>query len=90
MKSTGMSRELDGLGRIVIPKELRDTLDINNGDPVMFLTDGDQIGVKKYISGCVFCGEVDNVAMFHEYKICENCRSQLSNQTYKQKSRIEI
>jgi AbrB family transcriptional regulator, transcriptional pleiotropic regulator of transition state genes len=79
MISTGMSRELDGLGRIVIPKELRNTLDINNGDPVMFLAGSDQIGVKKYMPGCIFCGEVDTVVEFRIYKICENCRSQLSN-----------
>ncbi len=54
MKSTGMSRELDGLGRIVIPKELRGTLGISNGDPVMFLADDDKIGVKSIFQGVFF------------------------------------
>ncbi len=90
MKSTGMSRELDGLGRIVIPKELRDILDFGNGDPVMFFAGNNQIGIKKYMPGCVFCGEVDNVIAFHGYKICGNCHSQLSSQTYEHKNTIEM
>jgi AbrB family transcriptional regulator, transcriptional pleiotropic regulator of transition state genes len=90
MKSTGMSRELDGLGRIVIPKELRNTLDINNGDPVTFLAGDGQIAVKKYSPGCIFCSEVDNVVQFHNYKICSSCLTQLSNLANDTNSAVEI
>ena len=54
MKSTGMTRSIDQLGRIVIPKELRRTLDIEVGDPLEIFVDGEQIILKKYQPSCIF------------------------------------
>lgn len=48
MKATGMTRSVDSLGRIVLPKEIRRTLGINHGDPVEFFVDGDSIILRKY------------------------------------------
>lgn len=67
MKSTGMVRKVDELGRLVIPKELRRTLGIENGDPVEIFIDGDQIILKKYKPNmaCAVTGEVsdDNLVL---------------------------
>ncbi|PZX07940.1 transcriptional pleiotropic regulator of transition state genes [Psychrobacillus insolitus] len=62
MKSTGIVRKIDALGRVVLPKELRRTLNIADGDPVEIFVDGDQIILKKYQANmeCAVTGEVSN------------------------------
>ncbi|TLS37018.1 AbrB/MazE/SpoVT family DNA-binding domain-containing protein [Pseudalkalibacillus caeni] len=62
MKSTGMIRKLDGLGRIVIPMELRRTLNIFEKDPLEIFTEGERIILKKYKAGqqCQLTGEVSD------------------------------
>ena len=55
MKSTGIVRKVDELGRIVIPIELRRTLDIDIKDALEIYVDGDQIILKKYEPACIFC-----------------------------------
>ncbi|WP_342550932.1 AbrB/MazE/SpoVT family DNA-binding domain-containing protein [Lysinibacillus sp. FSL M8-0216] len=62
MKSTGMVRKIDELGRVVIPKELRRTLGIDNQDPLEIFIDGDQIILKKYKPNmaCAVTGEVSD------------------------------
>lgn len=62
MKSTGIVRKIDGLGRVVVPKELRRTLSIVEGDPVEIFVDEDQIILKKYQANmeCAVTGEVSN------------------------------
>lgn len=61
MKSTGIVRKVDELGRIVIPKELRRTLDINEKDALEIYVDGDQIILKKYVPNmaCAITGMVN-------------------------------
>lgn len=54
MKSTGIVRKVDELGRIVIPMELRKSLGISEKDPMEIFVDGDQIILRKYAPGCVF------------------------------------
>ena len=61
MKATGIVRKVDELGRIVLPIELRRTLDINIKDPVEIYVDGDFIMLKKYEPACVFCGSATDV-----------------------------
>ncbi|AQQ55490.1 AbrB/MazE/SpoVT family DNA-binding domain-containing protein [Planococcus lenghuensis] len=60
MKSTGVIRKMDPLGRIVVPKELRRTLDIENGDPIEIFVEEDLIILKKYNArgACAVTGEV--------------------------------
>lgn len=48
MKSVGMVRKVDELGRIVLPIELRRTLEINEKDPLEIFVDGKQIILQKY------------------------------------------
>ena len=54
MKSTGIVRDLDQLGRVVIPKELRTTLDIKEGDPIEIFVDGSDIILRKFENSCIF------------------------------------
>ena len=65
MRSLGIVRKLDQLGRFVIPKETRKMLNLNGGDPLEIFTDGDIIILKKYVRGCQCCGDMKGVK---EYK----------------------
>lgn len=77
MKSTGMVRKVDELGRVVIPIELRRTLDINVKDALEIFTEGQQIIMKKYECSCVFCNSTDNVTTYRGKLICGDCLSEL-------------
>ena len=79
MKATGMSRHVDELGRVVIPKELRRTLGINVQDPLAIFTHEDQIILRKYNSGCVFCGELsEDMRYFHGDQVCASCVNEMT------------
>ncbi|MEH7040416.1 AbrB/MazE/SpoVT family DNA-binding domain-containing protein [Bacillus pseudomycoides] len=60
MKSTGVTRKLDPLGRVVIPKELRRTLAIQEKTPLEIYVEGEKIILKKYEANgaCAITGEV--------------------------------
>lgn len=77
MKATGIIRRVDDLGRIVLPKELRRTLGINEKDPVEIYTDGKGIILRKYVPGCVFCGSVDGVRHIHDVPMCAICANNM-------------
>ncbi|WP_291582713.1 AbrB/MazE/SpoVT family DNA-binding domain-containing protein [Clostridium sp. UBA6640] len=77
MKSTGIVRKVDELGRMVIPKELRRTLDINIKDGLEIYVDGEQIILKKYEPACVFCGEASNIKNYKDKNICSGCLDNL-------------
>ena len=78
MKSTGVVRKLDNLGRIVIPIELRKTMDIAIGDTLEIYTEGEQVILKKYQPGCVLCGEARNVVMLRGKMVCQRCVAELA------------
>ena len=73
MKSTGIVRNIDELGRIVVPKEMRKKMDIANSDPVEIYVEGDKIILTKYQPSCTFCGSEDGVVEFKGKKICSAC-----------------
>lgn len=77
MRSTVIVRKVDELGRIVIPMELRKSLGIAEKDALEIYVDGGQIILRKYVPGCVFCGEVNGVVNFKGKMICEKCRKDL-------------
>lgn len=77
MKSTGIVRKVDELGRIVLPIELRRTLDIEVKDALEIYVDGSQIILKKYEPACIFCGNAKNVIHFKGRNICEDCLHEL-------------
>lgn len=79
MKATGIVRKVDELGRIVIPIELRRTLNIEIKDPVEIFVDGEFICLKKYEPACVFCGNAKDVVSVNGKNICKNCLEEIKN-----------
>lgn len=77
MKSTGIVRKVDELGRIVLPKELRMTMNINEKDPLEIFIDGSSIILKKYEPSCVFCSSMTDVTNYHGHNICRSCMKKL-------------
>lgn len=77
MKSTGIVRKVDELGRVVIPIELRRTLDIEEKDSLEIYVDGDKIILRKYEPACVFCGSAGSVENFKGKKVCRSCMAAL-------------
>lgn len=77
MKSTGIVRKVDELGRIVLPIELRRTLDIAEKDSLEIYVDDNRIILKKYEPTCVFCGSSKDVLSFKGKNICPNCLNEL-------------
>jgi transcriptional pleiotropic regulator of transition state genes len=77
MKATGIVRRIDDLGRVVIPKELRRTFDIAEGDPLEIFVDGETIILKKYEPACIFCGDAKNSTVYKGKNICQNCMNEL-------------
>ena len=79
MKKTGMSRPVDELGRVVIPKEIRTSLGIEVKDRLEIMIDGDAIVLKKYNANCVFCGSDAGTSEILGKNICEKCLASLKN-----------
>lgn len=73
MKSTGIVRKVDELGRIVLPIELRRTLDIAERDSLEIYVDGPAIVLRKYQPACVFCDDAKNVVNFKGKNVCPSC-----------------
>ena len=80
MKSTGIVRKVDELGRIVLPIEIRKTMDIKEKDSIEIFTDADQIILRKYQPSCIFCGDADNIVYFNSKRVCTNCIEKLKQQ----------
>jgi len=82
MKSTGIVRKVDELGRVVIPIELRRTLDIAEKDALEIYVDSDRIVLRKYTPSCacVFCGSVDGTTEFRGKQICQSCVSAMNGE----------
>jgi transcriptional pleiotropic regulator of transition state genes len=84
MKSTGIVRPIDPLGRIVLPKELRDTLDIKEKDGVEIYVEGSSIILQKHEPGCIFCGEVKGVIEHKDKRVCRACCRQINGESKKE------
>lgn len=78
MKSTGIVRKVDELGRIVLPIELRRTLDIAEKDALEIYVDGSTIVLKKYRPSCIFCDSRD-LMVYKDKNICPKCLKELKN-----------
>jgi transcriptional pleiotropic regulator of transition state genes len=79
VKSIGVVRRLDMLGRIVLPKDLRRTMSIGSNAPMEILVHEDSIILKKYEPECIFCGNAENVQDFRGKKVCTDCARDLYN-----------
>ncbi|MBE7024852.1 MAG: AbrB/MazE/SpoVT family DNA-binding domain-containing protein [Ruminococcaceae bacterium] len=77
MKSTGVVRRIDELGRLVLPAELRKTFNIEEKDALEVYTEGDTIILKKYEPACIFCGDARDVVVFKGKNVCTNCIKEL-------------
>ncbi len=77
MKSTGIVRKVDELGRIVLPIELRRTLNIGEKDSLEIFVDDEAIVLKKYAEYCVFCGGKGDVIQYHGKNVCVSCMENL-------------
>ncbi len=73
MKSTGIVRKVDELGRIVLPIELRRTLDIAERDSLEIYTDGSSIILKKYQPACIFCDDAQDITVYNGKNLCPKC-----------------
>lgn len=78
MKATGIVRKVDELGRIVLPIELRRTLEIGERDALEIYVDGASIVLKKHESTCVFCGSTKQIITFKEKTVCADCVQELT------------
>jgi AbrB family transcriptional regulator, transcriptional pleiotropic regulator of transition state genes len=74
MRATGIVRQLDQLGRIVVPKELRRTFQIDEGDALEIFTENNTIILRKYVPGCALCGGMDDLKDIWDKKVCCKCR----------------
>lgn len=79
MKSTGIVRKIDELGRIVLPIEMRRTLGISEKDPIEIYTESDSIVLRKYQSTCIFCDSTQNIVSFEGKSICGECLENLKS-----------
>ena len=78
MKSTGIVRKVDELGRVVLPIELRRVLDIEQKDAVEIFVEGDSIILKKYQPNCIICGGDKGLIEYKGKLVCKSCTNSLS------------
>ena len=77
MKSTGIVRKVDELGRIVLPIELRRTYDLAVKDAIEIYTEDDKIILKKFQRSCIFCGNTENLVDYKGKSICADCAAEI-------------
>ena len=77
MKSTGIVRKVDELGRIVLPIEMRRTLDIAEKDSLEIYVEGSSVILKKYKPSCIFCDTTKDVSSFKGKNVCPKCLKEL-------------
>ncbi|MBQ9703959.1 MAG: AbrB/MazE/SpoVT family DNA-binding domain-containing protein [Clostridia bacterium] len=79
MNSTGITRKLDELGRIVLPMEIRTKFDINPKDALEIFIEDDKIILKKYQPCCIFCGSTADNVLFNDKRVCKSCIEKLNS-----------
>lgn len=77
MKSTGIVRKVDELGRIVLPIELRRTLGIEERDALEIYVEGNTVILRKYQPSCVFCDSADDIVNFKGKNVCRHCLEEM-------------
>lgn len=80
MKSTGIVRKVDELGRIVLPIELRKVLNIEPRDSLEIFVDGGTVMLRKYEPQCIFCGNAKEVTPFKGRNVCKDCVNEISEE----------
>ncbi len=77
MKATGIIRKVDELGRIVLPVEIRRTLDIAERDELEIFMEDDRIVLQKFEHSCIFCGSAKALISFQGKNVCTECLRKL-------------
>ncbi len=80
LKSTGVVRKVDELGRIVIPIELRRTMGIEEKDALEIYVDNEKIILKKYEPACIFCGNAEEISNYKGKNLCRFCLTEIGKQ----------
>lgn len=78
MKSIGIIRNIDEMGRVCLPQETRKMLNMDSGDPIEFYVQDDAIVIKRYQKGCTFCGSTEGVKDFYGRKLCRGCMDKIA------------
>ncbi len=78
MKATGIIRKVDELGRIVLPIELRRSLDIAERDELEIYLEQDRIILKKFEPACIFCGNAQNLVNYRGKNVCRKCAEEMN------------
>jgi transcriptional pleiotropic regulator of transition state genes len=77
LKSTGVVRKIDELGRIVVPSELRRVFGIREGEELEISVDGERIILQKRADVCLFCGAETAEIQYKSRRVCESCAQEL-------------
>ncbi len=85
MKSTGIIRRLDELGRVVIPIEIRNQFNIVEKDPIEIYVEGSSIVLKKFEQNCIFCGNTQDLLSYNDKLICQKCAGKIGSLKEKNK-----
>ena len=80
MKATGVVRKIDQFGRIVLPIELRRTLDLEIGDALEIFIDDQTVILRKYEPACIFCGDAKNASLYKGRMVCPDCLKEAGKQ----------
>lgn len=78
MKSTGIIRKVDELGRVVLPIELRRTLDLAERDELEIYLDNDKIVLQKFEPSCIFCNSSEGLVSYRGKNVCQECIRDMS------------
>ncbi|MBQ3068869.1 MAG: AbrB/MazE/SpoVT family DNA-binding domain-containing protein [Clostridia bacterium] len=78
MKPVGIVRQIDSLGRVLIPKSLRNTLDLKDGDSLELFIEDNNIILRKYQPACIICGSAKNIVTFKGHNFCPDCVREIS------------
>ena len=81
MKSTGIIRRVDELGRVVLPIEIRRILDIEERDPLEIILEEDRIVLRKLQPTCIFCGAEEDLHEYRSKRICRDCLESINAQS---------
>ena len=79
MKDIGIVRNIDEMGRLVIPKEMRRKMDIETGDEIEFFIEGDRIVLRKYQPSCLFCGSEAVLIEYKGKRLCTDCVAEMKS-----------
>ena len=77
MKASGIVRNVDNVGRVVIPMEIRKVMGINEGNPLEIVRVNNEIVLRKYSKGCIFCGSDKENVEFNGALVCKSCKKDL-------------